>query len=145
MDKRTVSDLDAMEEKLSICDIMKEDTSEIIQKLESHMPVIFQNYADLYRTYLHMYDDLFGTCYMAEKEFFDKLNIDQIILKQFKEISNSMKSYYLNNVEMSTKLFEEFIKIRITTVKSFDSNAHIMMEFYAKVLSEFNKSTKSSK
>jgi hypothetical protein len=144
MDKRTVLDLDDREEKISICDIMKEDTSEIIQKLESHMPVMFQNYSDLYRTYLHMYDDLFGTCYMAEKEFFDKLNIDQGVLKQFKELSKSVKSYYLDNVEMSTKLFDEYVKIRITAVKSFDNYAHVMMEFYAKVLSEFNKSTKSS-
>lgn len=145
MEKRNILELDNQMKKLSICDIMKEDTSEIIQKLESQMPVLFQNSSDLYRAYLHMFDDLFGTCYMAEKEFFDKLNIDQGVLKQLKEISRSMKSYYLDNVEMSTKIFDEYIKMRISIIKSFDSNTHIMMDSYAKVLSEFSKSMNPSK
>ncbi len=40
------------------------------------MPSMFQNYLDLYTAYLHMIDDIFGTCYIAEKEFFDN-NIDR--------------------------------------------------------------------
>jgi len=130
---------------ISICDVMKNNTSEVIQKLESHMPVVFQNYSELYTAYLHMYDDLFGTCYIAEKEFFDKLNIDQTVLKQIKEMSESMKSYHLNNVEMATKFFDEYIKMRISAIKSFDNNAHAMMDSYAKVLSQFNKSMRPSK
>lgn len=47
------------EEKLSICDIMKEDTSEIIANMESKMPSLFQNYSDLYTAYLHMFNDFF--------------------------------------------------------------------------------------
>ena len=39
-------------EKLSICDIMKEDTSEAIKKMESSMPSMFQNYSDMYEKYL---------------------------------------------------------------------------------------------
>ena len=53
---------DKQEEKLSICDIMKEDTSEVIKKMESQMPSQFQNYSDVYTEYLHMLDDIFGTC-----------------------------------------------------------------------------------
>lgn len=69
------------EENLSVCDIMKDDTSEVIKKVDSTMPTIFQNYSNLYTGYLHMLDDVFGTCYITEKEFFDKLNIDQGILR----------------------------------------------------------------
>ena len=43
---------DKQEEELSICDIMKEDTSEVIKKMESKMPSLFQNYSDLYTKYL---------------------------------------------------------------------------------------------
>ena len=39
------------EENLSICDIMKEDTSKVIKKLESQMPSQFQNYSDVYTEY----------------------------------------------------------------------------------------------
>ncbi len=41
-------------EKYSICDIMKGNTSVIIQKMESQIPVNFQIYSDMYKEYLHM-------------------------------------------------------------------------------------------
>lgn len=143
MGKDNEFEVEQQEEKLSICDIMKEDTSEIIKKMESKMPSMFQNYSDLYTEYLHMFDDIFGTCYIAEKEFFDKLNIDQGILKQIKENSESMKNNYLEHLDMTSKLFDGYIKMRISAIRSFDSYVHTMMESYASVLSQFNKSMKT--
>ena len=134
---------DKQEEKLSICDIMKEDTSEVIKKIESQMPSQFQNYSDVYTEYLHMIDDVFGTCYIAEKEFFDKLNIDQSILRQMKQYSESIKKNYIESIEMSGKFLDDYIKMRISAIKSFDNYAHIMMESYAKMFSQFNKSITS--
>lgn len=69
------------ENHVSVCDIMKGSTSEIIRKFESQIPSLIENYANLYAAYLHVFDDLFGTCYIHEKEFIDKLNIDETILK----------------------------------------------------------------
>ena len=132
------------EEKLSICDIMKEDTSEVIKKMESKMPSLFQNYSDLYTEYLHMFDDIFGTCYIAEKEYFDKLNIDQGILRQIKANSESMKNNYVGNIDMAAKFFDEYVKMRISAIQSFDNYVHVMMESYAKMFSQFNKSIKPS-
>ena len=138
------SKLDKQTEKLSICDIMKDDTSEIIKEMESQMPSVFQNYSNMYSEYLHMFDDIFRTCYIAEKEFFDKLNIDQNILRQIKENSESMRKNYVENINMTTKLFDSYVKTRISAVKSFDNYVHIMMESYAKMWSQFNKSTEYS-
>lgn len=84
MDKKDQQPQNLQEKHISICDVMKENTSEVIQKLESNIPTLVKNYSDLHTAYLHMFDDLFETCYMAEKEFFDKLNIDQGILKEIK-------------------------------------------------------------
>jgi hypothetical protein len=129
-------------EKISICNLMKEDTSEIIQKLESKIPVHVQNYSDLYAEYLHMFDDLFGTCYMAEKEFFDKLNIDQGVLRQIREHSRITKENYLDGIEMGTKMLDEYVKMRISAIKTFDGYFHNMMDSYVKMLSQFNSSLK---
>jgi hypothetical protein len=126
--------------KLSFCDILKTDTSEIIKKLESQAPSIFQNYSNLYTEYLHMFDDLFGTCYISEKEFFDKLNIDPKILQQIKKNSESMKKNYLEFLDMNTKYWDEYFKMRMSSIKSFDSFIHTMLESYSKTLSQFNKS-----
>ena len=135
---------DQQEEKLSICDVMKEDTSAIIKKMESKMPSVFQSYSDMYVKYLHTLDDVFGTCYVAEKEFFDKLNLDPDILKQIKQNSESMKKNYVENIDMAAKFFDENVRMRMEAIRSFDSYAHVMMESYAKMLSQYSKSLKPS-
>ena len=122
---------------------MKEDTSEIIKKIESQIPVLFQNYSQIYTQYLHLLDDIFGTCYIAEKEFFDKLNIDQSTLRQIKENSDIIKENYLQNIEISTKFFDQNTKMRLEAIKSFDTYMHTTMDSYAKILSQFNKLIKS--
>lgn len=130
---------------VSVCDIMKGNTSEIIQKFGSHVPSIIQNYSNLYTAYLHVFDDLFGTCYIHEKEFFDKLNIDQAILKQLKDNSESLKNKYLENIEITAKFLDEQMKMRISAIQSFENFAHVVMESYAQTLSQFNRSMTLSK
>lgn len=130
------------EKKLSICDVVKEDSSEIIKKLESKMPSLFQNYSNLYTEYLHMFDDLFSTCYISEKEFFDKLDIDQGILKQIKKNSELLKKSYLENIDITAEFFDKYVKMRMSSIHSYDIYAHMMVETYAKMLSQFNKSSK---
>ncbi|MHA7734745.1 hypothetical protein [Nitrosopumilus sp. S6] len=131
--------------KTSVCDVLKSDTSEIIQKLESQSPSLFQNYSNLYAEYLHMFNDLFGTCYIAEKEFFDKLNIDPKLLTQIKKNSELTKKNYLEFIEMNTKYWDEYFKMRVSAVKSFDSFMHVLIDSYAKTLSQINKSKESQK
>lgn len=125
--------------ELSMCDVLKTNTSKIINKLESQAPSILQHYSNLYTEYLHMWDDIFGTCYISEKEFFDKLNIDPKILKQLKENSDSINQNCLDIMDANAKYIHEYFKIRISSVKSLDSFIHVMVESYAKSLSQFNK------
>ena len=129
------------EKNLSVCEVMKDDTSEVFRKMESHIPLMFQNYSNLYARYLHMLDDVFGTCYIAEKEFFDRLNIDQGILKQVKKNSESIKNTCIENIEMSSKFFDQYLHMRIDAITSFDNCAHVMMDSYANFLSQCNKSS----
>ena len=139
MEKYDKLEFGKQEEILSVCEIMKDDTSEIFRKMESQIPLLFQNYSNLYTRYLHMLDDVFGTCYIAEKEVFDRLNIDQGILKQVKENSESLKNAYMQNIDMSSAYFDKYLKMRIDVIKSFDNYTHVIMDSYAKMLSQFNK------
>ena len=132
------------EEEISFCDIMKEDTSKMIKETEAKMPIFFQSYSDLYTKYLHLLDDIFGTCYIAEKEFFDKLNIDQGILKQIKKNSEIVRNNYVQSINTSAKFFDEYIKMKTTAIESFDEYFHVMMESYAKTLSQINKSLENN-
>ena len=125
--------------KISVCDIMKNNTSEIIKKLETQIPSSVQQYSDLYTTYLHTIDDIFGTCYIAEKEMYDKLNLDQGVLKEFQEFSNVLTKTYLDQIEMSSKYVEAYVQIRKSSLKTYDNFMHVVMDSYAKTLSQFNK------
>jgi len=124
--------------KISICDVMKDNTSKRIKKLESQIPSYFQEYSDLYTEYLHMFDDLFGTCYIAEKDFFDKLGFDQETLKTFDNYSKTLTNFYSSQIDMSTNFLRAYVKIRISAIKSYDKYLHLMMDSYAKTLSQFN-------
>ena len=126
------------ENHISVCDIMKGSTSEIIHKFESQIPSLLQNYSNLYTAYLHVFDDLFGTCYIHEKEFFDKLNIDVMILKQIKENSELLKNNYLENIEINAKFLDDQFKMRISSMQSFEDFAHVLINSYAKTLSQYN-------
>ena len=132
-----------IENKVSVCDIMKNNTSEIIKKLESKTPSLMQKYSDLYMQYLHTIDDIFGTCYISEKEFFDKLNLDQNVLKEVEKFSNSLTAISLNQIEASSKYLDAYMQMRVSALKTYDDFMHVLMDSYAKTLSQLNKSTDS--
>jgi virulence-associated protein VapD len=133
-----------IENKVSVCDIMKNNTSEIIKKIESKTPSLMQKYSDLYMQYLHTIDDIFGTCYISEKEFFDKLNLDQNTLKEVEKFSNSLTAISLNQIEASSKYLDAYMQMRVSALKTYDDFMHVMMDSYAKTLSQLNKSADSS-
>ena len=123
----------------SVCDIMKGNTSAIIQKMESQIPVNFQIYSDMYKEYLHMIDDLFGTCYLSEKEFFDKMNIDDRILKIMDSYGKTYTEIYSSQIENYSSFLKWYSKMRTSGMRSYDKFAHVMMDSYAKIISDFSK------
>lgn len=123
----------------SICDIMKGNTSAIIQKMESQIPVNFQIYSDMYKEYLHMIDDLFGTCYLSEKEFFDKMNMDDRILKIMDSYGKTYTEIYSSQIENYSSFLKWYSKMRTSGMRSYDKFAHVMMDSYAKMISDFSK------
>ncbi len=130
------------QDKISVCDVMKSKTSSVIRKMESQIPSYVQEYSDLYAEYLHTIDDLFGTCYISEKEFFDKLNIDQNTLKAFDNLWSFWEKTATSQIETSTNFMRAYVQMRISAIKSYDNYAHTMMESYSKMLSQYNSAFK---
>jgi len=126
------------QDKISVCNVMKSNTSSVIRKMESQIPSYVQEYSDLYAEYLHTIDDLFGTCYLSEKEFFDKLDIDQKTLKAFENLSGFWEKIATSQIETSTNFMRAYVQIRISAIKSYDKYVHTMMDSYAKMLSQYN-------
>ena len=130
------------QDKISVCDVMKSKTSSVIRKMESQIPSYVQEYSDLYAEYLHTTDDLFGTCYLSEKEFFDKLNIDQKTLKAFDNFWSFWEKATTSQIETSTNFMRANNQMRLSAIKSYDKYVHTMMDSYAKMLSQYNSAFK---
>jgi len=130
------------QDKISACDVMKDNTSKVIKKMESQIPSYVQEYSDLYAEYLHTFDDLFGTCYISEKQFFDNLGFDQETLKTFDNYLKTLANFYSSQIDMSTNFLKTYVKMRISAIKSYDRYLHVMMDSYAKSVSQFNSVTK---
>ena len=124
--------------KISVCDLMKNNTSSIIKKMEFQVPSYLQQYTDLYTAYLHSFDQIFGTCYIAEKELFDKLEIDQNTLKSFESLSKTFRDVIASQIDTSTQFLNTYVRMRISTIDSFDRYAQVMMRVYSNMLSQFN-------
>ena len=119
---------------LSICDIFKDNTSRIINKLEMQIPSHFQIYSDMYKEYLHVIDDIFGTCILSEKEFFDKMNIDNNLIKKTSQYTNYLTNMWINQFENYDNYLKWYSKMRSSNMNTYDEFVHEMMNIYAKSL-----------
>lgn len=122
----------------SVCDIMKNNTSAVIRKMESQIPSYMQLYSDLYTAYLHLWDDFFGTCYTSEKQFFDKMGVNQNTLNAFDKYCSTLRKNSISQTEMSTNFLKAYVQMRISAINSYDRYMHLVMDNYAKTLSQFN-------
>lgn len=132
-------ELEQKTENISICDVFKESTTAVIEKLESQVPLYLQNYSDLYMEYLKSIDNMFGTCYISQKEFFDKLGIDQNTLKASKDLWKTATDLLLTQIDMAMNFQKLYVETRIETIKYFNQNTTLLMNNYAKMLGQFNK------
>ena len=130
------------ESTVSICDVMKKNTSEVIQKIESKFPIYAQLYTDLYTKYLHTIDDLYSTCYVSEKEFFDKLGMNNKTLQAFDAYWKSIANVTKYQIDMAANFAKMYVQFRLAAIDSYDKIAHIMMDNYAKAWNQFNSYNK---
>ncbi|MEO9308701.1 MAG: hypothetical protein ABI337_00210 [Nitrososphaera sp.] len=124
---------------ISVCDILKDNTSKIIKKLESQIPFSAQHYSDLYTLFLHSVDDIFGTCYLAEKQFFDKLGFDQNALKSFKMLSDQFTTAFVTQIEMTNNLQKSQLELQKNLLHMYEQYLHSLVDSYWKSVVDLNK------
>jgi len=101
------------------------------------IPSHFQIYSDMYKEYLHVIDDIFGTCILSEKEFFDKMKIDKNLLKNIETFTNYFTGIGTNQIENYDNYLKWYAQMRISGMKSYDQFVHTMMNSYSKTLTNF--------
>ena len=126
-------------EELSVCEFFKGNTSKIINKLEMQIPTHFQIYSDMYKEYLHVMDDVFGTCMLSEKEFLDKMNLNQNMIKNIESYSNFVTEMCMKQIDSYENYLKWYSQMRISGMKTYDNFIHLMMDSYSNNLSNLSK------
>lgn len=126
----------------SVCDLARTNTTEVLQKIEFHIPILLQGYTDLFIKYLHSFDSMFGTCRVSEKQFFDKLGINHSVLEETVSYWNLIKNLSILQIESYSKFLQDYFDFRVSTMESFDKSIHAFSEYYAQALSQFNTKSK---
>jgi len=130
---------------ISVCDVMKDSTSKIIKKLESQLPFSAQHYSDLYALFLHSVDDVFGTCYLAQKQFFDKLGFDQSTLRSFKVASDQFAGAIMSQIEMANGMQKTQLEFQKNLLNMYEQHMHSLIDSYWKSVGGLNKFLESTK
>ncbi len=131
--KTAKREADSSEKKEAVSiGVMKNNTSEIIQKIKSQIPTYVKLYSDLYTKYLQVIDDIYSTWYVSEMAFFDKLGMDKSILGAFEISRKSFTEMTLKQIEMATNFAKMYVQFRLATLDSYDKVTHLMIDSYTR-------------
>lgn len=126
-------------EKISICDLTKTNTSEILQKIEYQIPLYLQGYTDLFTKYVHSFNTVSGACRISEKQFFDKLGIDHTVMKEVANYWDFVKSLAIIQIETYSKFAQDYMDFRLSTLDSIDKSISSALNHYSKAVADLGK------
>ncbi|MGI0073718.1 MAG: hypothetical protein ACREA3_07900 [Nitrosotalea sp.] len=130
------------ESTISISDVMKDKTSEVIQKVESKVPTYTELYTDLCIKYLHTTDDLYGAWYLSQKGFFGNLGTDKPALQAFDSYWKFITNMTTSQIEMAANFAKMYVQSRLATIDSYDKVANLMIDSYARAWNQFQSNIK---
>lgn|SRR5574337_1240420 len=123
-----------MPDTISVCDIMHTNANNIIEKLESLLPINMELYSDFYTEYLHSLQDLFGACYISENEILSKLGINQKTLQSFGDYTKAITRSAITQIEMASNIQKTLLQNQIAAIKTSDEYIRLMLDYYSKML-----------
>lgn len=123
---------------ISICDLLKNNTTKIIRKYETQTPIFVQMYSDYYNEYLHSLEDIFGTCYLSEKHFFDSLGVDEQTLSTIDKFWKGFTETTISHIDMYTNFRKVQFDTMVSLMRSYDHVIHFGMDYCAEMFSQFN-------
>ena len=119
---------------LSVCDVLRDNTNEVIMKVESLVPAYIENFTNLQSEYFHIARDFFGTCYIVEKELFDKMGVDQKAIEGFDKYLKIFTKSSISEIEMANTFQKTMVNNTMSAMKSYDEYVKLMLSSYAKML-----------
>ena len=119
---------------LSICDVMRDNTNQVIMKVESLLPSFIESFANIQDEYLRIARDFFGTCYISEKEILDKMGVDHKAIEGFDKYLQAITKYTVLDIDMVNNFQKTFVTNTLSSMKTYDNYVKLMLSEYAKFL-----------
>ena len=119
---------------LSVCDVMRDNTNEVIMKIEGMLPSYIESFTDLQTEGLRITRDFFGTCYIVEKELLEKMGVDHKAIETFDRYSKVITKTAVSEIDMINNLQRTWTENMMTSMKSYDDYVKAMLSSYAKML-----------
>jgi hypothetical protein len=119
---------------LSVCDVMRDNTNEVIMKVESLVPAYIENFTNLQSEYFRIARDFFGTCYIVEKELLDKIGVDQKAIEGFDKYLRVFTKSAISEIEVASNFQKTIVNNTMSVMKSYDEYVKLMLSSYAKML-----------
>ena len=119
---------------LAYDDVMRDNTNEVIMKIEGLLPSYIESVTDLQAEGLRITRDFFGTCYIAEKELLDKMGVDQKTIEVFDKYSKIITKTAISEIEMTNNFQKTLVNNTMAAMKSYDDYVKVMTSSYAKML-----------
>jgi len=119
---------------MSVCDVMRDNTNEVIMKIEGLLPSYIESVTDLQSEGLRITRDFFGTCYIAEKELLETMGIDQKAIEAFDKFLKIITKTTVSEIDMINNFQRTWTENIMSSMKSYDDYIKVMLSSYAKML-----------
>jgi hypothetical protein len=120
--------------ELSVCDVMRDNTNQVIMKVESLLPSFIESFANIQEEYLRIARDFFGTCYISEKQLLDKMGVDHKSIEGFDKYLKVLTKYAILDIDMASNFQKTFVTNTLSAMKTYDNYVKLMLSEYAKIL-----------
>lgn len=119
--KANKRELDSPEQNTTnVQNIIHDNTSEIIQKMDSKIPKYIQLYSDLYKKYLQIASNLCAKSYLTQKEFYEKMEVGNARFTMFDAYLQSIKKMTLLQIDITENMFQSYVGFRLTALDFYD-------------------------
>lgn len=119
----------------SVCDVWKDSVHKIITKAEYQTPIYLQAYSTMHSEFLHSVDNLFGTCYIWQKRYFDRMGIDQKVINAYGELCEKNTSGVMEWMDVYANYKKFQADLIIDYMKIGNNCLHWWIDMYGKSLS----------
>lgn len=122
----------------SVCDVWKDSVHKVITKTEYQTPIYIQAYTQMHSEFLRSIDSLFGTCYIWQKRYFDKIGINESVINAYGELCQRTTE----NVMEWMDAYASYKKFQANTIveymKTGNNYLHWWIDMWGKTMSFWN-------